>query len=88
MIQLTSHLGMAIKNTQPKTLLKTGAPFNLALIKAERLRIDAALKEVGYYFFSPDYILVDADSTIGNNMVNLYITIKTNTPLRQENHTP
>ncbi len=77
----TSHLGMAIKKTEPKTLIKTGVPFNLDLIKAERLRIDAALKEEGYYFFSPDYILIDADSTIGNNMVNLYLTIKTNTPL-------
>ena len=77
----TSQLGVAIKKTEPKTLIKTGVPFNLDLIKAERLRIDAALKEEGYYFFSPDYILVDADSTIGNNMVNLYLTIKTNTPL-------
>jgi outer membrane protein insertion porin family len=77
----TNQLGMAIKNTESKTLLKTGAPFDLALIKSERTRIDAALKEVGYYFFSPDYILVDADSTIGNNMVNLYVTVKTNTPL-------
>ena len=77
----TSQLGIAIKKTQPKTLIKTGVPFNLDLIKAERIRIDAALKEEGYYFFSPDYILVDADSTIGNHMVNLYVTIKTNTPL-------
>ena len=77
----TNRLGVAVKSTGPATLIKTGAPFNLALIKDERLRIDAALKEKGYYFFSPDYILVDADSSIGNNKVNLYITIKTNTPL-------
>jgi outer membrane protein assembly factor BamA len=76
-----NQLGMAIKNTEAKTLLKPKVPFDLGLIKSERIRIDAALKEVGYYFFSPDYILVDADSTIGNNMVNLYITVKTNTPL-------
>ena len=76
-----SQLGVAIKKTETGTLIKTGVPFNLDLIKAERLRIDAALKEEGYYFFSPDYILIDADSTIGNNMVDLYITIKSNTPL-------
>ncbi len=76
-----SQLGVAIKKTEPKTLIKPGVPFNLDLIIAERTRIDAVLKENGYYFFSPDYILVDADSTIGNNMVNLYITIKSNTPL-------
>ncbi|MEO5782682.1 MAG: hypothetical protein ABIQ07_05385, partial [Ginsengibacter sp.] len=77
----TNQLGIAIKNTESKTLLKPGVAFDLGLIKSERIRIDAALKEEGYYFFNPDYILVDADSTIGNNMVNLYITVKTNTPL-------
>ena len=75
-----AQLNAAIKKTESKTLIKTGVPFSLELIKAERLRIDAALKEQGYYYFSPDYILIDADSTIGNNMVNLYITIKSNTP--------
>jgi len=77
----TNQLGVAIKNTEAQSLLKPGTPFDLSLIKSERIRIDAALKEEGYYFFSPDYILVDADSTIGNNMVNLYITVKTNTPI-------
>ncbi|HUS03199.1 MAG TPA: BamA/TamA family outer membrane protein [Chitinophagaceae bacterium] len=75
-----TQLDVALKNTEPKSLLKAGIPFNLDLIKAERLRIDAALKEKGYYFFSPDYLLINADSTIGNNMVNLYMTVKTNTP--------
>lgn len=79
-IDTTNQLEAAIKKTEPKSLLKTGEPFSLELIKAERLRIDAALKEVGYYYFSPDYIIVDADSTIGNHMVNLYVTVKTNTP--------
>ena len=77
----TNQLGVAIKNTEAQSLLKPGTPFDLSIIKSERIRIDAALKEEGYYFFSPDYILVDADSTIGNNMVNLYITVKTNTPI-------
>ena len=75
-----NQLEAAIKKTESKSLLKKGDPFSLELIKAERLRIDAALKEEGYYFFSPDYIIVDADSTIGNNLVNLYLTLKTNTP--------
>jgi len=75
-----NQLSKAIKSTEPNSLIKTGVPFNLDLIKAERLRIDAYLKENGYYFFSPDYILIDADSTIGGNMVNLYVTIKRNTP--------
>ena len=77
----TSQLGVAVKSTQPNSLIKTGVPFNLDLIRAERNRIDAALKEKGYYFFSPENILIDADSTIGNNKVNLYVTLKATTPL-------
>ncbi|MEP6615546.1 MAG: BamA/TamA family outer membrane protein [Ginsengibacter sp.] len=77
----SSELNMAIKKTEPKTLLKKGPPFNLDLIKAERLRIDADLKEKGFYYFSPDFLLVNADSTVGNNKVNLYMTVKPNTSL-------
>lgn len=71
----------AVFKTRKKTLLKKGDPFNLDVIKAERERIDARLKEHGYYFFSPDYLLVDVDSTIGDNKVNLYMTVKPETPL-------
>ena len=79
-VDTTTQIGKAIKGTEGKSLIKKGVPFNLDLIKGERQRIDAALKEEGFYFFSPDYILVDADSTIGNNHVNLYVTLKKTTP--------
>jgi outer membrane protein insertion porin family len=58
------------------TLLKPGAPYNLELIKAERVRMDAYLKERGYFFFRPDYILDIVDSSIGNNKVNMYVKLK------------
>ena len=58
------------------TLLTPGAPYNLDLIKAERLRIDRWLKERGFFFFTPDYILVLADTSIGDHKVNLYVKLK------------
>ena len=61
---------------QDKTLLKPGQPYNLDLIKAERERIDRGLKEKGYYFFTPDYLLIKADTTAGDHKVNLYVTVK------------
>lgn len=76
----SSDLQNSIKSTQPNTLLIPGAPFNLDLLKGERDRIDAALKELGYYYFSPDYILIDADSSIGDHKVNLFVTTKSTTP--------
>src|SRR5664279_2851020 len=50
----SSALGRTIKDTRSKSLLVAGDPFNLDVIKGERDRIDAVLKEDGYYYFSPD----------------------------------
>ena len=72
----SSSIGLAIRATRPKTLLHEGDPFNLAVIKGERERIDQVLKEEGYYFFSPDALIVEADSTAGKNQVNLYLKLK------------
>src|SRR5262249_23885124 len=63
-----------------KTLLKPGKPFDLDVIKAERIRIDAELKENGFYYFSPEFILIRTDTTIGNHLVNMYVTIKQDVP--------
>jgi len=76
----SSSLGRAIKLTQPATLLKPGDPFNLAVIKGERDRIDALLKEKGYYFFNPEALIIEADSTIGNDKVNMFLKVKNGTP--------
>lgn len=65
-----------INETIGKSLLKVGKPFDLDMIKTERNRIDAYLKENGFYYFSPDFILVKVDSSIGNHKVNLFITVK------------
>ena len=76
----SSALSEAIQLTVPNTLLKPGAPFDIDVIKAERQRIDAMLKEKGFYFFNDDNLLVRTDSTIGNQLVNLYVVVKRETP--------
>lgn len=76
----SSSVGQAIKATQPKTLLHPGDPFNLAVIKGERERIDAVLKENGYYFFSPNALIVEVDTTVGKNQVNLFMRLKADAP--------
>lgn len=80
----SSSVGKAIKETQPKTLLHKGDPFNLVIIKGERERIDARLKEEGYYFFSPDALIVEADSTVGKDQVDLFVKLKADAPLIAE----
>lgn len=56
----------AIRATQPESLVKVGDAYNLSTLTNERVRIDAALKERGYYYFAPDYIVFKVDSTLGH----------------------
>lgn len=74
------RLQQKILEISSKSLLKQGDPFNLEVIRGERQRIDAHLKENGYYFFHSEHLLIDVDSTIGSNRVNLYVRVKPNTP--------
>lgn len=76
----SSTLGKAITQTIAPTFLKPGKPFDLDVIKAERDRIDAYLKENGFYYFNPDFLIIQADTTIGNHGVNLYVKVKPTTP--------
>ncbi len=76
----SGRINMEINNSVSKSLLKKGNSFNLDVIKGERLRIDADLKEKGYYYFNPEHLIVFVDSTIGNNMVNLFVKFKPDVP--------
>lgn len=70
-----------IQKTADKSFLKVGNHFDFDVIKAERERIDKNLKENGFYYFSPDNIIVQADSTVTtNHNVDLNVKLKENTP--------
>ncbi len=81
-VDSTSVLGGAVKETQDHTFLKPEDSYDLDIIKAERDRIDARLKETGFYYFSPNDILVQVDSTVGGNQVDLFVRLKDSTPTK------
>ncbi|MBA0883460.1 translocation and assembly module lipoprotein TamL [Flavobacterium undicola] len=76
----SSALGKAIAATRDKTLFKEGDGYSLDVVKAERIRIDGQLKEQGYYYFGPDYLKVQIDSTIGKYQTDLIVKVKEETP--------
>lgn len=76
----TSAMAHAIQESIPQTFLKPGNPFDLDVIKGERIRIDAYLKERGFYFFSPELLLAQVDSTDGSNKIDLRMVLKPETP--------
>lgn len=70
-----------IVKVSDKTLLKAGNPFDLDVIKSERERIDNQLKQKGFYYFHPDNLIIQADSTVTkNHKVELNVKLKENTP--------
>jgi len=72
----------AIKATQPESLLKTGAPFDLETMTAERTRIDQELKEDGYYYFSPDFLIFSVDTLVGTRQLDVLMRLKHSAPLQ------
>jgi outer membrane protein insertion porin family len=76
----TSELAQGIATTMGESLLKKNDPYDLEKIKAERSRIDDSLKEKGFYFFNNDDLIVQADSSLGTNKVNLFIKVKPSIP--------
>lgn len=73
-------LSVEIKASQEKSLLKAGMQYNLDILKQERVRIDNQLKENGYYFFNPDYLLFKADSSLNKHELTLILTVKSDVP--------
>ena len=78
----SSELSNEIRKTQRRTSLKIGESYDLDVIKGERERIDARLKENGFYYFGPDYLKVQVDSTVGKYEVDLRVKVKEETPQR------
>ena len=61
------------------SLLREGDPYRLDVIEGERSRIDRLLKEKGYYYFNPDYLIAEIDSTEGSHAVNVFLKVKPTT---------
>lgn len=72
----TGDLTRIINKYKENTLLKVGNFYDLDTYKNERIRIDNDLKENGYFYFNPDYLILQVDSTIGKNLVTINVNIK------------
>ncbi len=76
----SSDLGKAVLAAKEGSSLKLNRPYRLDSVVAERNRVHNILKEQGYYYFTPDHLLVEVDST-NNGMVDLYLKVKDETPV-------
>jgi outer membrane protein insertion porin family len=70
----STPLAMEIRSSGETAELRKGNYFDFDAFKAERVRIDNYLKERGFYFYIPEYILFKADS-LHLGSTDLYLTL-------------
>jgi outer membrane protein assembly factor BamA len=63
-----------------KSFIRTGDVYNLDVFKNERFRIDNLLKNKGYFYFNPDYLLFKADTSVVSHTISLQLTLKNDIP--------
>jgi outer membrane protein assembly factor BamA len=73
-------LNLLILTEKENSLIKPGENYNLDILKNERIRIDDLLKNNGYFYFSPDYLLFKADTSEVHHNVTLKLTLKDSIP--------
>ena len=77
----SSELSRNISNIRSQaSYVKQGDQFDIESIKAERNRIDLSLKRRGFYFFNPDFIKAYVDTSNNRHTLNVFYTIKKETP--------
>ena len=73
-------LSQKILTEKEKSLIKPGEDYNLDKLKIERIRIDAFLKNNGYFYFNPDYLLFKTDTSEADHNVTFKLTLKDSIP--------
>ena len=63
-----------------KTLIKPGRTYKLSDFKNERDRIEGSLKNMGYFYFGSEYLVFDADTTVGNRKIDVQLKVKPDIP--------
>ncbi len=69
-------LSRLISNAKKESFIKPGQDYNLVVLKNERLRLDAFVKDRGYFYFNADYLQFKADTSEINHTVTLKLTLK------------
>lgn len=57
------------------SLIKPGAPYDEKVFQLERDRITRILKDSGYYHFNKAYILIEVDTFMPGNLLDVYMNV-------------
>ncbi|WP_020527674.1 BamA/TamA family outer membrane protein [Flexithrix dorotheae] len=69
-----------IAQSREMSLLEKGQPYNYEILEKELERISDFLREKGYFYFNPNFLMFKVDSTLGDKKVNFFLEIKPDLP--------
>lgn len=73
-------ISQIISAAKGESLIKPGNDYNLGILINERLRLDALLKDHGYFYFNAEYLLFKADTLGETRSVAIKVSLKDNIP--------
>jgi outer membrane protein assembly factor BamA len=59
-----------------KTLVKEGMLFNVDLLNSERERITKEMRQLGYYYFTKEFLIFSADSSMNASKVDITLIMR------------
>ena len=65
-----------LSTSDNESYLSEGMDFDLNVLQSERSRINSLLQNRGYYRFNNEYIHYEADTTVGNQQVDLLMQLR------------
>ena len=80
--QITDSLTKYIASSKNESLLKSGKPYDLKELKEERRRINKYLKNRGFYYFDPNFLIFEVDSNKYEANVKIDLKVKKNIPIK------
>jgi outer membrane protein insertion porin family len=69
-----------ITSIKGESLLAEGQRYDLENLQKEQQRIEDFLENEGFYYFDDNYLIYEADSTIGGQKIDLSLQFANNTP--------
>ncbi|MFP4287687.1 MAG: BamA/TamA family outer membrane protein [Bacteroidales bacterium] len=69
-----------ISKSMENSLLQNGEQYKLQTLKDERERISKVVRDEGYFFFHPDFLLFRADTNSRIRVVDIRLVLKPNMP--------
>jgi len=76
-----ARISQTILSSKKKSLIIPGEDYNLDNLINERIRIDDLLKNDGYFYFNPEYLLFKADTSEANQTITFTLSLKDNIPV-------